>query len=852
MIGQTISHYRILEKLGAGGMGIVYRAHDEKLNRDIALKVLRTEPANSDDRSQLLRKEALALSRLNHPNIAQIYDFDQFKGVEYLVMEFVRGETLAASLINGPIPERETIGIGIQLASALEAAAEVGVVHCDLKPSNVMLSATGNVKVLDFGLAKLLKLDSEDTRSFSDALGEIGTMPYTAPEQFRGEIVDFRTDIYSLGVLLYESSTGKRPFRGTNSANLISDILSKSPDAPSKIRPNISVGMDAIILRCLAKEPARRYQRASEVKVALEAIAIATEPTSALGSRKNWRRLLPILLPLAVIASLFLVLIPHRLRHTPPEKVGTKRVNQLAILPLTLSSLDNDMVAFSNGLIETLTSRLTKLTSKHPLQVVPASEVRAFGVTSLEQAKQQFGANLGLELNIEKSGGLVRVNYALVDANQHNQLRGDTITAPASDPFGLEDKVADSVVGSLKIELSPDEQAALTDNGTSQPGAFDYYLQGRGYLQDFQKPENIDSAITEFNQALAQDPNYALAYAGLGEAFWYKYHYTRDREWVDKAQAACERGVSLRADEAAPHVCLGLVFLGTGNYEKSAHEYQLAVAIEPTDDKAYNGLAIAYSRLNEPVKAEETFKSAIQVRPNYWAGYNWLGELYLRQGKSKDAETMFSEVISLVPDSFVGYTNLGSTYLNDGRYAEAIPLLKRSVEIRQTAENSSNLATAYFGMRQFDNAAKTYERAVKLDSSNYEVWGNLADAYYWDGKHQLSMAAYRKAIRLGEEQLAVNPRNSNLLGYLAGYFAMTGDRQRSLAYLTQALEISPSDPNILLDAAEVHNQLGEKDLAIQWCTKAIAAGISSSALRDTPIFDNLRDDLRFKRLVGFN
>jgi serine/threonine protein kinase/tetratricopeptide (TPR) repeat protein len=851
MIGQTLSHYRILDKLGAGGMGIVYRAHDEKLSRDIALKVLRTESTNRDDRSQRLRKEAVALSRLNHPNIAQIYDFDQVDGVEYLVMEFVRGETLAKSLINGPISERETISIGIQLASALEAAAEVGVVHCDLKPSNVMVSATGRVKVLDFGLAKLLRADSEDTRSFGDALGEAGTMPYTAPEQFRGEAVDFRTDIYSLGVLLYESGTGKRPFRGTNSANLISDILSKTPEAPSKVRPELSTGVDAIILRCLAKEPARRYQRASEVRVALEAIANATEPASAFWSRGDWRRLLAILFPLAAIASLGLVLLP-RLRHTLPDKFETGRVNELAILPLSLSSHDDDMVAFSNGLIETLTSRLTKLTSKHPLQVVPASEVRAFGITSLEQAKQQFGANLGLELNVERSGGLVRMNYALVDANQHSQLRGDTITAPASDPFGLEDKVADSVVGSLQIELSPNERATITDNGTSQPQAFDYYLQGRGYLQDFHKPENIDSAITEFNQALRQDSNYALAYAGLGEAFWYKYHYSKDRQWVDKSQEACERGVSLRADEAAPHSCLGLVFLGTGNYEMAAHEYQLAVAIEPTDDKAYNGLAIAYSRLNRPIEAEKTFKSAIQLRPNYWAGYNWLGELYLRQGQAKDAEAMFSEVISLVPDSFVGYTNLGSTYLNEGRYAEAIPLLKRSVEIRQTAENNSNLATAYFGLRQFDNAAKTYEQAIKLDPGNYEVWGNLADAYYWDGKHQLSAAAYQKAIRLAEDRLGVNPRNANLLGYLAGYFAMIGDRERSFGYLTQALQISPSDPNILLDAAEIHSQFGEKDLAIEWSTKAIAAGTSPSALRDAPNFDNLRTDLRFRHLIGPN
>jgi tetratricopeptide (TPR) repeat protein len=537
-------------------------------------------------------------------------------------------------------------------------------------------------------------------------------------------------------------------------------------------------------------------------------------------------------------------------RHASIPTVDASRPNELAILPMNPAQSDGDAAAFNNGLIETLTSRLTQLTGDHPLQVVPASEIRALGITNLEEAQQQVGATLGLELNVERSGQLVRVNYALLDAKRHRQLRGGTITASAADPFSLEDKVADSVVNALQIELSPSERLTFAEHGTSQPRAFDYYLQGRGYLQDFHKSENIESAIAEFDHALEQDPNFAPAYAGLGEAFWRKYQYSKDPEWVNRAKSACERGISLRNDQAEGHNCLGLVYLGTGAYENAVEQYKLSVAIQPTDDSAYHGLAIAYSRLSRPVDAEKTFQAAISLRPNYWAGYNWLGELYLRQGKFKDAEGMFNEVIALAPDSFVGYTNLGSTYLSQGRYVEAIPLLQRSTNIRQTAETSSNLGTAYFGLRQFENAARTYEQATKLDSRNYEVWGNLADAYYWaPGRRKLAFPAYQTAISLAQEQLRVNPRDANLLGYLAGYCAMVGDRDNSLKYLNQALQIATRSPDVLLDAAQVHNQLGEKDAAISSLQKAIAAGISPSTLRDSPNFDNLRDDLRFEQLA---
>lgn len=860
MIGRTISHYRIEESLGAGGMGVVYRAFDERLNRDVALKVLPPETSSSEAHRKQLRREALALSKLSHRHIAHIYDFDTVDGTAFLVMEYIRGRTLAAKIAAGPLTQHEARTIGLQIASALADASDAGIVHRDLKPSNIMLSAKdGDVKVLDFGLARLFGVSELDlTRSSDQLVDTAGTLPYMSPEQIRGEQPDPRSDIYSLGAILYETTSGQRPFTSTNAATLISHILTKTPAKLHELNPGLSSSFENVVLRCLSKDPERRYQRASELTAALESVddATSTHPThpthlAAPLSSSLWKFAVALLL-LIILAACGLLFWKHR--RKPAPIASSSHPSELAILPLESPASPNtdspSDAAFNNGLVETLTSRLTQLSSAHPLEVVPQSELRTHAVTNLEEAKQQFGATLGLQLTVERSGDMIRVNYALIDAAQHRQLRGDTITAPAADPFGLEDKVSESVVEALNIELNPVEQAEFTEHGTSQPRAFDYYLQGRGYLEDFQKSENIDSAITEFQHALQQDVNYSFAYAGLGEAFYRKYQFSKDSNWITKAKDACQHSISLKPDQPEGHNCLGLIDLGTGAYEQGAHEYQLSLSIQPASDAAVSGLAVAYEHQNNFAEAERTFHSAIALKPSYWVNYNWLGELYLNNAKFKEAEPMFSQVIALSPDSFVGYTNLGITYVSEGRYSEAKPLLERSVGMRPATENTSNLATAYFQLHEYDKAVRNFEQAVKLNDKYYEVWGNLADAYYWaPGMRDRAPAAYKTAISLAQQKLEVNPRDALCLGYLAGFYAMLGDRDHALLYLNRALQLSPDSPDVLLDAAEVYNQLGKKDAAIEYCEKTVAAGTSPSTLRDLPNFDNLRANPRFSQLT---
>ena len=356
---------------------------------------------------------------------------------------------------------------------------------------------------------------------------------------------------------------------------------------------------------------------------------------------------------------------------------------------------------------------------------MPPSEIRRLSTASVAQAHTELGVNLALEGSIRHSGGKVRVVYDLVDAGTYGVLRADAITADASDPFALEDRVVDSALRALQLELSAPERKTLASRGTSQPAAYDFYLRGRGYLQEYQNPENVESAIELFQRALERDPNFVLAHAGLGESYWIKYQRTHDRAWVDQALGACQ---SAKEDS---HGCLGTVYNGTGKYEAAADEFQRALRADATDDNAYRGLAFAYEHMGEMAAAEQTYRSAIRARPEYWAGYNWLGGFLYRQARYEEAAKEFAQVTTLAPDNPRGYSNLCGTYIMAGGYAEAVPVCEKSTRVTATHDAYSNLGVAYFYQRRFPDAAHAYEQALKLDDRQRSSWGNLADAYYW-------------------------------------------------------------------------------------------------------------------------
>ena len=841
-------------------MGVVYRAEDTALGRTVALKFLASQIVQDPKRVERFRDEARTASALNHPNICTIYEVGEQEGEMFIAMEYVEGRPLSEFLRDGGMAVETLLRYGRQISGALEHAHERGIVHRDLKPANIVVTPNGNAKILDFGLAKRddpEQLQRKTTQGVATetSVGLTGTLPYMSPEQLEGRETGPRSDIWSLGVMLYEMASGKRPFRGENLYRLCTAII-QEPMPP--LPDSVPAGLASVIKRCLQKEPSRRYQRASELRAALEALeisgpAVAPAPPAAekTGSARKPKWWLALGVTVVLLAG---VSIGALWRSRTPTRSGNGGMNvpervQLAVLPAS-GATGSDDSAFNDGLVETLTSRLTALTEKHPLAVIPASEVRARKVTTVDAARAEFGVNLGLVINVQHAAEQERVNYSLVDASSHQQLRGGTITAPRVDPFALQDQVCASVTEALELELQPQEKRALQAYGTTEPAAYDFYLQGRGYLQDYVKPENVENAIKVFNSALKKDPAFAAANAGLGEAYWRKYELTHDKHWADAAIENCRKGSARDSTLAAAHICLGRVYGGTGDYEKAVNEYRQAVELEPTNDTALGGLAYAYEQLNQLDAAEKTFKQAITVRPNYWATYNWLGRFYQRHARYEDAAAMFLHVVSLAPDSFTGYYNLGGDRILQGKYADAIPLLQRSLEIRKTADATSNLGTAYFQLHRYTEAARAFEQSTQLDPQNYIFWGNLGDAYYWaPGERGAASAAYGKGISLGKEKLHVNPRDAEVLSSLAMYHAMRGERKAALNNVDASLRLKPKNPDLLFNGGIAYVQLGDTQRALDVLEKAVAAGISPATLRDTPNFDGLRADPRFLKLM---
>ena len=867
MPSALVSHYRLLEPLGSGGMGVVYRAEDTTLGRTVALKFLPPQIVHDPKQMQRFRDEARTASALNHPNICTIYEVAEEQGEMFIAMEFVEGRPLSEAIRDGRMSMSSVVRYARQIAGALEHAHARGVIHRDLKPLNIVITPDGDAKILDFGLAKRTDPNDVNRKSLQAAtattIGLAGTMPYMAPEQLEGGDTSPRSDIWALGIVMYEMAAGVKPFNGDNLYRLCTGIINEPIPA---LPETVPLGLVAVIRRCLEKEPSRRYQRAAEVRAALEAL----EPSSAVGlvSTASEKPKPGVLSWVAAAVMLALITagawwLAKRSLHatktstavtgavsgTVPGNVAGERAQLAVISPDTNSQPSEG--AFDSGLVDTLTSGLTELSERHHLAVIPPSEMRAHHVQTLDAARQEFGVNYGLMLNIQRAAGQVRVNYSLVDARSHEQLRGGTITAAATDPFALQDQVSARVTELLKLELEPQEKKTLSAHGTSEPAAYDFYLRGLGYLQNYDKEENVDNAISVFRHALEKDSGFAGAYAGLGQAYWQKFEHTHENRLVSDATKACQIALEKDPTLTQGHTCLGHVYQGTGKYELAAAEYQQASKSEPTLDAVQTGLARAYESLNRLQEAEQSYKAVIALRPDYWAGYNRLGIFYLRHGRLEEAAQMYTQVASLVPDSFVGFANLGITRIQQGRYSEAIEPLNQSLKIRKPGDGMSNLATAYFQSGRYADAARSLEEATTLDARNYEIWGNLGDAYYWaPGMRERASGAYRKALDLGEEQRKVNPRDAHMLSYLAEYHAMLGEKQKAQLLIGEAEKLAARDPEVLYYAAMVYVQAGDQRKSLDKLESAVAAGYPTAGVRDTPNFSVLQNDPRFRALIS--
>jgi len=860
MIGESISHYRIVGKLGSGGMGEVYLAEDTSLRRKVAVKFLSPEKQQDQSAHFRILREARSAACLEHANICTIHEIGSVEGKDVIVMEYVEGQTLKDRLAAGPLPLEEALRIVCDIAEALEEAHEKGIIHKDLKPGNIMITRKGKAKVMDFGLA-MKSVSKDGFESSADTVTQTvwgtqtgGTPAYMSPEQLLGESIDVRTDIFSLGIVFYEMLAGTHPFLATTSAATSDRILHEEPRPVSKINPAAPEDVGKLITRMMAKDPKDRPGSARELLEDLHAVRGSGKVG---GSAAPWfpgvfRQKRGVTLAAIMILLLLLGGAIHKLTQRenlihklPPHKY-------LAILPFTTIGLTGDYAAFAKGLMATMNAQLTKLSVRHDLQVISASEVAEKDIHTVAEASREFGVNLVMEGNLYRVGDELRINYTITDVKTKKGLRGDSFKASMSDPFDLEDKVTSSVLSNLEIELFPEERSGIAIHPTQQPEAYNYYVTALGYLQEYQKTENVEKAIKALNLALGKDTKFAEAHAALGEARWHQYEQEKDAKRVQEALAACSKAVKLDDALAPAYACLGMVFNGTGKYEQAVHEYQNAIDLDRSSDDAYRGLASAYENLGLRKEAEETYSKAIKLKPEYWANYSFLGVLYLHEGRYREAEKQFSEVTALVPDHHYGYSNLGAAYLYEGRYSDAIVMLQHSIALRRTGLAYSNLGTAYFYRREFRQAVDAYKEALKFNERNWQIWGNLGDALYLEPKNKPDAdAAYRKALSLGEQEFQVNSRNARLLAYMAYYHSMLGDEEEAQNGAKLA-SVDQQNPEILFVLAQTFCSLGDTNQTLEWMKKALDSGFPRAMVLDTPLFAHLRNNPEFLRLLKAN
>ena len=860
LTGRSVGRFRVEARLGAGGMGEVYRAFDTKLQRTVAIKrMVWREEMTPADRALFLR-EGQRASALNHPNIAGIYDVIEEQDDVLLVMEYVEGSTLRTEL-GPPIPLERFFPIATQCSDALAAAHEKGILHGDVKPENIMLTPAGQVKLLDFGVAR--RLGGTDplgataaTHTLSAPGVMAGTPVYMAPEVLKGEMPDARADIFALGIVLYEMLSGKHPFAGTNVTVTTAQILNEREAAvldrtPLKVSPRLA----AVVARALMKDPAQRYSEMVALHADLESVRQGGRPAKVV--KEPWW-------PWAFAAAAVLVLgavaalpgVRAEVRHWWTHRRQTAAViipaaaPRLAVLPPRIDGQSAELSAFADGLSAAVAAKIETLSQNHDVQVIDSSRVKKAQAAAPEQAMTALGANMTLQLVVQQAQGMNRVTYTLAGVQNGQTLAVQTLTAPIGDPFSLQDQVADGVVHALQITLRPEERAALAVHGTTEPAAYDYYLQGRGYLEDRSRPENLTNAIAVLDRALALDANFGRALAQRGEADWFTYTTNRQSAWVDKAKKDCEKAISLGNAGADGHYCLGLVDAGTGKYKDAASDYQKAIELEPTAERAYVGLANAYAKLNQLGNAENAYRQAISANPDSGFAHEQLGNFYLQQAEYTKAADLFRQTIALTPESYIDYSNLGAAYLYLGNYGEAIKAMEQSLKLRPTANAYANLGTAYYQGRRFADAARNYQAALRYNDRDSDMWGDLASAYHFSGQQAKAIEAYKKQLALINGQLQVNPRDAERQGDAAGVCAALGDTPEAMQHLARSLELGRGDKDLLFNAAVVYNDLGETGDALEWLQKSLVAGYSASIVRDSPEFDNLRNNPQFQQLLS--
>jgi eukaryotic-like serine/threonine-protein kinase len=870
--GERIGDFQIIGKLGAGGMGVVYKATDLRLERTVALKFLPAELNVEEKEKESLAREAKAASALDHANIGVIHGLEETaEGRLFIVMGYYEGETLAHKIRRGRLPLQESLDIACQVARGLCEAHARHIVHRDIKPSNIIITDRGVAKIVDFGLARVIS-----SASSSQSMRTSGTAAYMSPEQAMGKALDHRTDVWSLGIVLVEMVTGCRPFGGENLTGMMWEILNKPPSSMDNLPPELQ----PIVYRALAKDPSQRYANCEEMLADLERVrkGLPADPrperdvdvTASLrspgfaeavknASQPSWSQSgvavaqkkvhwWYVIVPLAVLVLAAGSLLIPSVRERAAGALTAGGEKHIAVLPFDNIGNNPANEPLAEGLMDSLAGKLSDLdVGGKSLWVVPTSEVRSRKISDPTSALRELGATLVVKGSISRDGQDVHLNVNLIDTKNLRQIGSASLEDRAGDLAALQDEAVSRLAKLMHINITAD--MLKNTGGAVTPAAYEGYLTALGLMQRYDKPGNLDQAIAALEGAVKADPRFALGYAQLGEAYRLKYKVDPNPKWMDEALANCQKAVELDDHVPAVYVTLARIHEATGKHDLGIQEFQHALTLNPRDADALGGMAGSYESAGRIAEAETTFKKAAALRPDFWDGYDELGNFYDRQGKYPEAIAQYRRAIELTPDNAQVYLNLGAAYIDAGDpklFADAEQALKKSIELSPSYPAYANLGNLYAVEKHYPEAAAMTEKALQLNDKNYLVWNNLVVAYEWLKEEDKASAARERMRGLLEQAAKIHPQDAIVQSRLASLYAHQKLRDKAIARIQTALALAPDDPYVLANVGSAYEDIGDRRQALEYIRRALQKGYALDQVKNGPDLQGLIADPNFR------
>ncbi len=850
--GERVGPYTVIEKLGRGGMGVVYRARDERLERDVALKFL---PFEADDdpkvRERFLR-EARAASALDHANVCTVHDVGEASSGEmYLCMAYYDGESLARRLARGPLDVAEAVSYARQAAAGLGAAHRAGILHRDVKPANLMLTGDGVVKVVDFGLAALAG-EHRLTRSGAT----VGTLPYMSPEQLRGEPLDSRTDLWSLGAVLYEMLTGRLPFPATSEAATLRGILEDEPPPPSSLRPDVPPWLDRVVLRLLTKDRAARPGDAVEVAMALREQGPRLDShheTTAIGLPPVARRsvLKPALWALGAVAvGSVLALVLHRVMSAP---AGPAAEPSLAVMPFANYTGDDQRGALAEGLAAGLITRLGEVRG---LRVVSRTE--AWPLAGQGLGATEIGARLGVGLlldgSVAGSDPVLDLTAELVDVPTGTMVWSESLEGTAGELYERQGQLARRLAEVLQVTLSRHERDRLASDPTRSFRAYEAYLEAESLRERATDASGLAPATEMYRQAIRLDQHFALAWAGLSTALWERAGREGRPELRREADEAARRAVELDAELPAAQVALARALRASGGAVASIRGLEAALERHPHPDEAHRELARSYERAGDLAAAEDSLRAATAAGPESWRNWNQLGGLLWKVGRYDEAGSAFERAATIAPTGVSRpRENLIAVEVGRGRFEAAIEAFEGASAPVTSAVLASNIGTAYYFSDRADKwerAEHFYRLAVRLNPGNDGVRRNLGDLLLRIGRTDEALAEYGSAFEIVSSALSADPGDPDLRLSRAHYAARLGECDQAVTWAQELQRELPQAAASAHDLAVTFALCGAHDEAMAELATALEMGVPAELVRGEDEFSGLRQDPRFEELLS--